>query len=150
MASAVENKAVKSTNPKVRNEQQILAQFNQLRQDQRGLSAKIVELESDSSEHSLVLDALKDVAGDRKCFRLIGGVLVERTVQEVVPSLDRNKSNLSQLIDQLKQQVVKKGEEINQFMAENNIQIRQGPQQPQQGAIEDEDKKSSSSGVLVS
>lgn len=40
---------------------------------------------------SLVIDALKNVEGNRKCFRLIGGVLVERTVSEVAPSLQKNK-----------------------------------------------------------
>lgn len=47
---------------------------------------------------SLVLDALKNVEGDRKCFRLIGGVLVERTVKEVSPSLQKNKDAVSYLM----------------------------------------------------
>ena len=44
---------------------------------------------------SLVLDALKNVEGSRKCFRLVGGVLVERTVDEVAPSLEKNKDAVS-------------------------------------------------------
>ena len=40
--------------------------------------------------NSLVIDALKEVDGDRKCFRLVGGVLVERTVKEVLPALQSN------------------------------------------------------------
>lgn len=39
----------------------------------------------------LVIDALKAVDGDRKCYRLIGGVLVERKVKEVLPPLEKNK-----------------------------------------------------------
>lgn len=38
----------------------------------------------------IVLDALKGVDPDRKCFRMVGGVLVERTVKEVVPALENN------------------------------------------------------------
>ena len=38
----------------------------------------------------LVVDVLKGVEGGRRCFRLVGGVLVERTVKEVLPALERN------------------------------------------------------------
>lgn len=33
---------------------------------------------------------------DRKCFRMIGGVLVERTVKEVVPSLETTRNGVGQ------------------------------------------------------
>ena len=39
---------------------------------------------------SLVIETLKDMEPGRKCFRLVGGVLVERTVQEVLPALRTN------------------------------------------------------------
>jgi chaperonin cofactor prefoldin len=40
---------------------------------------------------SLVIETLRDAnktEPDRKCFRLVGGVLVERTVHDVLPSLE--------------------------------------------------------------
>ena len=39
---------------------------------------------------SLVIDALKIVDGSRKCYRMVGGVLVERTVGDVLPALIAN------------------------------------------------------------
>ena len=47
-----------------------------------------------ASMYRLVLDAFKKVEPTRKCFRLIGGVLVERTVEEIKPSLDENLVNV--------------------------------------------------------
>lgn len=35
---------------------------------------------------------------DRKCFRLIGGVLVERTVKDVVPALQTNRDGVGEVL----------------------------------------------------
>ena len=42
----------------------------------------------------MVIDTLDGVDGDKKCFRMIGGVLVERTVKEVAPALTHNKDKV--------------------------------------------------------
>lgn len=45
----------------------------------------------------LVLSTLNEALQDnpnRKCFRLVGGVLVERTVSDVVPALQTNKEGV--------------------------------------------------------
>lgn len=39
--------------------------------------------------------------GDRKCFRMINGVLVERTVRDVVPALKTNAEGLKKVLDDL-------------------------------------------------
>ncbi len=46
----------------------------------------------------LVIDTLTEASKEdpnRKCFRLIGGVLVERTVKEVLPALQTNLEGVS-------------------------------------------------------
>lgn len=50
----------------------------------------------------VVLESLGEVSDDRRCFRMVGGVLVERTVAEVVPALSNNRdkvgTNVAELI----------------------------------------------------
>jgi prefoldin subunit 2 len=41
-------------------------------------------------EHKLVVETLSKLEDERKAFRLIGGILVERTVGEVLPAVTQN------------------------------------------------------------
>jgi prefoldin subunit 2 len=95
---------------------------------------------------------LKNVDENRKCFRLIGGVLAEQTVKNTLPILTQNRDQLEKLIENGKEQLTKKGSEINKFKEEHNIKI----QSEHEVAAEESAKKSAESGnagksnVLVS
>jgi len=78
----------------------------------------------DLNEHKLVIETLDKVDKDRRCFRLVGGVLVERKVGEVEPALIGNKDKLSKLIETLEKQLTEKGGEINGYIEKHNIQIQ--------------------------
>ena len=62
---------------------------------------KITELQQEAKEHQLVLDAFKTVEPTRKCFRMIGGVLVERTVADIKPSLEENLVNVCVMLSSI-------------------------------------------------
>ena len=98
----------------------------------------------------LVIDTLEKVERDRKCFRLVGGVLVERSVGEVQPALTGNRDKLTKLIETLEKQLTEKGQEINGYIEKHNIQIqgKKGPTTSNAPAVE-ENKKTQSTGVLV-
>lgn len=55
------------------------------------------------------------MAGDRKCFRLINGVLVERTVDDVKPALQTNAEGLKKVLDDLVKQYKSKQEEMEKW-----------------------------------
>lgn len=42
----------------------------------------------------IVIDTLKNVDPKRKCYRMTGGVLCERTVEDVMPALVINKEQV--------------------------------------------------------
>ncbi|KAH8268747.1 hypothetical protein KR018_000577 [Drosophila ironensis] len=102
----------------------IVAQFQQLRNDQRNLANSLNTLEMDLREHKTVIETLEAVEPERKCFRLIGGVLCERTVKEVLPQLVENKDFIAKTITMVNEDLTKKGNELNKFKEENNIKIR--------------------------
>merc|ERR1711936_288198 len=105
-----------------------------LRNEQRALATKLSELQMDLNEHKLVIETLEKQERDKRCFRLVGGVLVERKV--------------GKLIDTLEKQLTEKGQEINAYIEKHNIQIQGKKDRTEQKAIEEPTKPST--GVLVS
>ncbi|KAK9664331.1 hypothetical protein RND81_14G034000 [Saponaria officinalis] len=108
--------------------------------------SKITELEMEVSEHALVINAIQPLDPSRKCFRMIGGVLVERTVKEVLPAVLRNKEGLEEVISRLNENLEKKKKEITEFEAKYKIRIRKSDND-----VKDDSsvKEGSSQGVLV-
>merc|ERR1712141_119545 len=119
-----------------------------LRNEQRALATKLSELNMDLNEHKLVIETLEKQERDKRCFRLVGGVLVERKVGEVEPALVNNREKLGKLIDTLEKQLTEKGQEINAYIEKHNIQIQGKKDRTEQKAIEEPTKPST--GVLVS
>ncbi|XP_046670410.1 prefoldin subunit 2 isoform X1 [Homalodisca vitripennis] len=119
-----DNKKAKTNKAKSVSGDEVYNSFQTLRNEQRTLANKISELEYDLNEHKIVIDTLKDLDGDRKCFRMVGGVLCEKTVKEVLPVLSTNKQQLSNLIDSLNKQLTKKGIEINEYKEKHSIRIK--------------------------
>jgi len=82
-----------------------------------------MELETESDEHRLVIQTLEPVNGDRKCFRMIGGVLVERTVQDVLPALRTNQSGIQTVRDGLVKEYEKKQQMFAKWKRDNHVQV---------------------------
>jgi prefoldin subunit 2 len=95
--------------------EQIVARFNEMRQQVSSLTAKIADLEGDCQEHTLVINTLEPMGKERQCYRMIGDVLVERTVGEALPAVTRNRDNLQQAIDQLSKQRETTVKELSAF-----------------------------------
>jgi hypothetical protein len=63
----------------------------------------------------LVIETLEPLPKDRKCFRMINGVLVERTVKDVIPSLKTNADGLKKVLDELLKQYKGKQDEMDSW-----------------------------------
>ncbi|EUB60675.1 Prefoldin subunit 2 [Echinococcus granulosus] len=98
-------------------EEQIVEGFQKLRYEQRAIANKITGLEMDQREHNMVIKVLKDVDSERKCFRLIDGVLVERQVKHVLPAL------MAEALEALRRQFDEKGVELQVYKEEHKIRL---------------------------
>ncbi|KAI9319813.1 Prefoldin beta-like protein [Dichotomocladium elegans] len=104
-------------------EAEITQQYNRLKNELQQLAQKVGELESEIEEHKLVIDSISPLEPERKCFRMVGGVLVERTVKEVLPALETNFNGIQQVIQSLLQTYKRKEQEFQDFQKKHNIQM---------------------------
>ena len=70
-----------------------------------------------------MLETLEPLPGDRKCFRMINGVLVERTVQDVLPQLKTNADGLKKVLEDLLKQYTTKQEELEKWKVCQSEQV---------------------------
>lgn len=86
---------------------------------------KIVELGHERDEHGVVLHTLESVDTGRKCYRMIGGALVETDVGSTVPILKTKREKLGEALDKLRAELQRKGREFDDWKRENKIQVVQ-------------------------
>ena len=115
-------------------QQKIVSGFQALRDEQTQLVQKTQDLEMDLKEHDLVLSTLTTINDKtRRCYRMIGGVLIEHTVAEVVPALETNREQIHNVIESFKQKTEEKGKELATYKQKYDIQFsyeKQNQQQP--------------------
>ncbi|PNW81072.1 hypothetical protein CHLRE_07g342250v5 [Chlamydomonas reinhardtii] len=107
-----------------RNENEVLQEFQARRERIQVTWTKIMELGAEATEHQLVMDALQKLDKDRKCFRLVGDVLVERTVGETVPAVLKNRDNLKSTIESFQKQLDIQKKELAEFQEKYKIRVR--------------------------
>ncbi|KAG5926405.1 hypothetical protein E4U42_003352 [Claviceps africana] len=106
-------------------QQDLQSTYSNYKNTLQQIAQKIGDIEQEAEEHKLVLETLGPLSEDRKCFRLINGVLVERTVKDVVPALRTNQDGLRKVLDDLVKQYKLKQDELDKWKKKNNIQVVQ-------------------------
>lgn len=128
------------------NEQAVANIYGSMRAEINQIYSKITELEMEVSEHSLVINAIEPLDPSRRCYRMIGGVLVERTIKEVLPAVQRNKEGIEEVIARLNEALEKKKKEISDFETKYKIRMRKPDAEVKE---ESGRKEGSAQGVLV-
>ncbi|XP_020967688.1 probable prefoldin subunit 2, partial [Arachis ipaensis] len=123
------------------NEQAVANIYAVIRSELNQIHSKITELRMEVSEHSWVVNAIQSLDPSRRCYRMIEGVLLEKTVKEVLPAVLRNKEGLEEVISRLKKKKV-----IVEFEAKYKIRTRKADAE-----VKDESgrKEGAAQGVLV-
>ncbi|CAG8909467.1 unnamed protein product [Penicillium egyptiacum] len=94
-------------------QQELQHQYTNFKNTLQQLAQKIGDIEQEAEEHKLVIETLDPLAADRKCFRMVNGVLVERTVKDVLPTLKTNSDGLKQVLEDMLKQYKSKQSELD-------------------------------------
>ena len=78
---------------------------------------KLMEIEDEKKENELVLESISKLEDGRKCWRLINGVLMEKTKLEVVPEMRVVINNLNAVVKQITDTLVSVRQEIKNLEA---------------------------------
>ncbi|KAK8803793.1 hypothetical protein WA158_001487 [Blastocystis sp. Blastoise] len=76
---------------------EIANRFKDLNSDLQATLKKVSELEDDARDHARVISTLEELGPDRRCFRLVGDVLVERTQPEILEAVKLNRQQLLEI-----------------------------------------------------
>ena len=129
-----------------KSQEEIVNHFQKLRSEQRNVGMKISDIEMDQNEHKLVIETLQDLDPSRRCFRMVGGVLVERDVGSVLPTLRVNFERMGEVLVKLNAQLIAKGKEITAYKEKYQIKI-EGEKEERE--VEMAGEKKTTQGVLV-
>lgn len=106
-------------------QQELQLQYTNFKNTLQQLAQKIGDVEQEAEEHKLVIETLEPFPKDRKCFRMVNGVLVERTVADVLPSLKTNSDGLKQVLNDMLEQYKSKQTELDNWKKKNKVQVVQ-------------------------
>ena len=109
--------------------QEILGAYQGMMQECRQLTAKIGELSLDRDEHKLVLDTMNKLEPERRAFRLVGGVLVTRTVGDVLPQISQNYEGILKIVQTLNEQLAVKDAERKAYKEKHGIMTQEEKEQ---------------------
>tara|TARA_B110000008_G_scaffold270774_1_gene301367 strand:- start:1673 stop:2122 length:450 start_codon:yes stop_codon:yes gene_type:complete len=132
------------TAPAFKTERDVLNYWETLSQKVNLARGKIGELAVSLREHVNVLENVKNLDPSRRCFRSVGGVLVERTVKEVIPAVESNAANLRRAIEAIKEQCAVKEAELEALRKKYKIRVQGEDAMPT-----DARESSSGGGVLA-
>mmetsp|Transcript_25477 Transcript_25477/g.50739 ORF Transcript_25477/g.50739 Transcript_25477/m.50739 type:complete len:135 (+) Transcript_25477:117-521(+) len=103
----------------------VISVYKDMQSDCTNMMNKIAELEVERNEHMLVEKTMRPLDESRRAFRLIGDVLVERTVGEVLPSVESNRKNIDEVLGTLSIRLKEKQQEAANWKAKYNIRTQE-------------------------
>ena len=126
-------------------QKQMAMKHQKLDQERKTILQKLIEIGEEKREYVLVLETLAQLPDDKKCWRLINGVLVEKTKKELVPDLETNIKNMEELWKQLDTRSIEIRKQMSVIEQEIGQNIKEGKGQDKF----DEVQAKGSGGVLV-
>lgn len=134
------NKSSSSATAEDEQKSQLLQQeYNKSQQLIQQLESQSGTLASQLQEHIIVDQTLSSIppeerqVGKRKCYKMIGGVLVEKSIDDVIKILHDEKNQLIKLKKEVDDELEKSRKKLESWISSNKIKIVKGWEQKGEG-----------------
>ncbi|OBA19985.1 Prefoldin [Metschnikowia bicuspidata var. bicuspidata NRRL YB-4993] len=102
-------------------------QYNRFQELLTDLQGQLSSIASQIQEHSIVDKTLTEIPPNkregRKCYKMVGGVLVNKSVDEVIKILDEESKELTKSKELLEKEFTSCKKEMNDWMTKNKVKI---------------------------
>merc|ERR1712019_226192 len=88
----------------------------QLRAETRQISMKLSEMKAEKAEYKSVIEVLEEQPKEKKAYHMIGAVLTQATVEEVLPNLKIQHENFEKTCEILMGQLQSKDKELRAIL----------------------------------
>ncbi|CAI5757334.1 unnamed protein product [Candida verbasci] len=110
---------------------QILQQeYNRSQEIIAELDQQLISISSQLQEHKIVDETLTSIPPsdrkDRKCFKMIGGALVEKTIDEIIIILADEIKQLTKQQEMINKELVKSKKKLENWITNNKIKVVKG------------------------
>ena len=102
-------------------QQLAMQQFSQAQKEVQMLATRCAEMQLQQSEIEQVMEILKSVPKERRCWYSVDGVLVEMTADTVLPKLFEQKAHVLKKIDEVSKDVDNKNDMLAEFAIKNKL-----------------------------
>lgn len=103
--------------------QSLQLQYNKYQEVLETLQNKVTQLDGDISEHKVVLDTLKTLPKDRRCWRMVDSSLVETNCADASTTLQGQLEGMQNASKQLVTEVQGTQKEFTDWKKKNNVKI---------------------------
>lgn len=107
--------------------QALQIQYNNFQEALTELQTQLSSITSQAQEHGIVDKTLSSIPpekrGGRKCFKMIGGVLVEKSVDDVIKLLDEEKKELEASKTALEKELVETKRKMDEWITKNKVKV---------------------------
>lgn len=102
-------------------------QYNKYQSDMTDLQTQLSTISSQLQEHVIVDRTLTSIEPEkrqnRKCFKMIGGVLVEKDVDNVIKLLDNDMRQLNDEREKIDKQLNQARKNMDSWIKKHNVKI---------------------------
>mmetsp|Transcript_46737 Transcript_46737/g.111278 ORF Transcript_46737/g.111278 Transcript_46737/m.111278 type:complete len:211 (-) Transcript_46737:315-947(-) len=107
---------------------ELISQLQGMRNQCTQLTERISMIETEIEDHASAANVLRDYAAARPCKRMVGGVLIDSTVGEVLPAVENEGAMLTKAVEDLIGKLRERRDTLEEFKRTHNIRVSAGRQ----------------------